>query len=155
MTTSSNNMLYARPTIEWGPNIRTTYDTSKCYVVGLLRDNSKAMLATFIPDTKDPFARIQAWLEENFNPGASAAAKDNGADIFLIMTGPTQDEKSRAIARGYLGMLDNIVIFRVAGSGILTPEHSNFVNGAVLMLNVEPKSPLIVGDRASLLGRAA
>jgi len=132
-------------TIEHGVSIQITYDVAKFYVIGILEDKSKAMIATFTRETKDPFPSIQEWLEENFNPGPSAAAKTNRASIIFFLWKPASDE-SAPISRDYLGMINNITIFRLHSYGIVNADAPNIPHTGIMSLNLSPEFTLIMGD---------
>ena len=133
-------------TIEYGVSVRTVFDVSKLYIVGLLRDKSMSMIATFSRDTENPFPLIQEWLEENFNPGPSAAAKSNTASIQFFI-GKPMSEESKPLSTSYVAMIDNITTFRLHSYGILDSEHPrNAQDKAEMRLNTSPDHPLIIGN---------
>jgi hypothetical protein len=140
------------PTFESGVGVRTTYDISKCYVLGRFEDKSRAMLATFTLETDDPYSAILDYLGEHFNPGTSAAAKANGVELFLLMLEPTQEGRRKTVAAGFLAMLNKIVLFRVSAFGILAAERHGFEDKALLELNLVPTFPLKIGRKGHILG---
>jgi len=132
-------------TIEYGEAFQITFDPSKLYIIGLLKDRSLGMTATFTRDTKNPFPLIQEWLEENFNPGPSAAAKENSAAVMFLISNPKSDE-SAPMSRAYLAMIDNITTFRLHSYAILEGENPrNLMNNSLLSLNLVYNYPFIVG----------
>ena len=140
-------------TIEYGEAFQITFDPAKLYVIGLLKDRSLGMIATFTRDTKDPFPLIQEWLEENFNPGPSAAAKDNSAAVMFLISNPMSDEMA-PISRAYLAMINNITIFRLHSYALLEGNNPrNLENNGELSLNLVDEYPFIVGNSFHKLNR--
>ena len=144
-------------TIECGVSIETTFDARKCYVVGMLQDRSKSMLAVFSPDIKEPFPLIQEWLEDNFNPGPSAAARTNGAYLYFIIKHPKEGD-SKPITMAFIAMANNTTTFRVQSHAHTDAADPNCcVDNATLYLNstlpglAALEYPLLIGNRGHTL----
>ena len=132
-------------TIEYGVSVQITYDVTKLYIVGILQDKSKAMIATFSRETVNPFVPIQEWLEENFNPGPSAAAKTNRTCLLFLIWRPLSDE-SVPICREFIKMTNNITTFGLHSYGLIDSDHWQTPHMGIMSLNLSPEYPLIFGD---------
>jgi hypothetical protein len=138
-----------QPIVQAGRSVQTTYYTSKGYVVALFQDKSESVVITFEMGQGDPFTFIKDALDEHFN----RRDKSSGVEVFLILGGADmKDPQSNAVGKAFLAMLNQIVLFRVDAHGILLAATNQFVNGAVLKLNMNPQFPLVIGNRGHALG---
>lgn len=109
-----------------GSASETTYDIPECYVIELFRNKSKAIVATFSRQTKEPFSSISDYVVDEFIAGELMESKAEGVGLFLLMQALTKDDESVAVARGFLTVLQTIAMSNVASQGILDPDRNNF-----------------------------
>ncbi|KAH8591973.1 hypothetical protein B0O99DRAFT_630813 [Bisporella sp. PMI_857] len=143
--------IEAEPTFQSGVGIEAIYDISKCYVIGLLENRSKSMLATFPRDAKNPYSSILDYLIDDFGLGETRAVKAEGVRLDFLVQGALAVE-TRELGIGFLTMCRKIVAFKVSHEGISDPDVCGFEDKQLLQLNIRPGYPLVVGSKVSFLG---
>ncbi len=111
------------------------------YVVAFPADRNKLMIAEFALCVKNPFARVENWMDANFNPGAGKAKVGGAKAVNMFLLLPKNDD---AVVRAFNAMSSKRVTFVVGQTHavIMTPHKDQ----AMMTLSRKEKSPLDLGD---------